>query len=111
MRRDGRGLGDDVQVFAAEHLVPPAGDRFLGGRHQPEQHVAQRVSTADLGGAGQEEATGAIMQQRGIGGPESRRHRSIALMPGRADGVVTLALRPQPAGGEIEVTAAEFSVE
>ena len=111
VRCDGRGLRNDVQVVAAEHLVPPTGDRFLGGRHQPKQHVAQRVSTADLGGAGQEEPTGAIVQQRGIGRAKRGRHRGVALMPGRADGVVALALRPQPAGGQIEVTAAELSVE
>ena len=42
---DGRGLRNDVQVVAAENLVPPACDRFLGGRHQPQQDVAQRVTS------------------------------------------------------------------
>ena len=111
VRCDGRGLRNDVQVVAAEHLVPPACDRFLGGRHHPKKHVAQRVSAADLGGAGEEEPTGAVVQQRGIGGPQRRRHRRIALMPRRADGVVALALRPQPAGGQIEMAAAELGVE
>ena len=67
VRRDRRGLRDDVQVVAAEHLVPAAGDRFLGGRHHAEQHVAERVAAAALGGAGEEEAAGPVVQQRGIG--------------------------------------------
>src|ERR1700716_3661090 len=82
VRRDGRGLRNDVQVMASEHLVPPTRDWFLDGRHQAEQHVAQRVSTADLGGAGQEETAGAIVQQRRIGGTKRGRDRSVALMPG-----------------------------
>ena len=68
--------------MAAEHLVPPAGDRFLGGRHQSEQDIAQRVAPVDLLGAGQEEATGTVVQQRGIGVPKGRRHRDVPLVPG-----------------------------
>ena len=41
VRGDRRGLRDDRQLGAAEHLVPAAGDRLRGRRHQPEQHVPQ----------------------------------------------------------------------
>ena len=34
------------------------GDGFLGGRHQPEQHVTQRVWTTDLSGAGKDDLFG-----------------------------------------------------
>ena len=70
-----------LQVVAAEHLVPSTGDRFLGGRHQPEQHVAQRVATVDLSGAGQEETAGAIVKQRRIGGTQRGRDGGVALVP------------------------------
>ena len=43
---DRRRLGDDVQIVPAEDFVPPAGDRLLGRRDDPEQHVAQPVASS-----------------------------------------------------------------
>ena len=42
MRRDGRRLRDDRQIGMAEDLVPAAGDRLGGQRHQSLQHVPDR---------------------------------------------------------------------
>ena len=51
-----------MQVVSAEDLVPPTGDRLVGGRNQAEQHIPQWLATVDQGGAGQEEGAGSIMQ-------------------------------------------------
>ncbi len=80
VRCDGRGLRNDVQVVAAEHLVSPACDRLIGGCHQPEYNVAQRVSAFGLSGAGQKETARTIVQQGGIGHTKRRRHRGVAFM-------------------------------
>ena len=48
VRGDRRGLRNDVEVVAAEHLVPAAGDRFVGRGDHPEQHVAQRIAAVHL---------------------------------------------------------------
>ncbi len=111
VRRDGRRLRNDVQVVPAEDLVPPTGDRLVGGRHQAEQHIPQWLATVDQGGAGQEEGAGSIMQQRRVGRPQCRRDGGVALVPGRSDRVVALSLRPQPTRGQIEVAAAELNIE
>ncbi len=55
--------------MAAEDLVPTARDRLLGGRHQAKQHITQRLAAVDQAGAGQEEGTGPVVQQRRVGGP------------------------------------------
>ena len=71
-----------MQVVTTEHLVPSAGDRFVGRRHEAEQHIAQRLAALDKGGAGEVEGARPIVQQRRIGGPQRRRHRGVAFMAG-----------------------------
>jgi hypothetical protein len=92
VRRDGRGLRNDVQVPATEHLVPSAGDGFLGRTDQTEQDVADGVAADHLRGPRQEEAAGTVVQQRRIGVPECGSDGCVALVARRADGVVALAL-------------------
>src|SRR4051794_12501948 len=77
------------------NLVPAATDRLLGRRDDPEQHVPQPVAVLDLLRAGQEEATRAVVQQRGIGRAESGGDGDVSLVSRRADGV-----EPLPAGTE-----------
>ena len=48
VRRDRRRLGDDGEVGVAEHLVPAAGDRLVGERQHPGEHVANAVVTRNL---------------------------------------------------------------
>ena len=43
MRRDRRRLRDDAQLGVAEHLVAAARHRLVGGRHESEEDVADRV--------------------------------------------------------------------
>ena len=52
VRGDGGGLRDDGELAAAEHLVPAAGDRLVGGGGHAEQHVADRVDALDLAAPG-----------------------------------------------------------
>ena len=108
---DRRRLGDDVQVVAAEYFVPPTGDRLLGGRDDPEEHVAQRIASTDLPGPVEEEAARAVMQQCRIGGSKRGRDGSVAFMTRRTDGVEALALRAEPSGCQVQMPAADLGVE
>lgn len=71
-----------MQVVTAEHLVPPACDRLIGGRDTAEQHIAQRVTTFDQSGTSEIESAGSIVQQRRIGWPKRGGHRAVALVAG-----------------------------
>ncbi len=80
MRCDRRRLGDDVQVVAAEHLVPSARDRLVCRRDHAEQHIAQWLPPVDEDATGQEEGTGPVMQKRRVGGPQCGRDGGVALV-------------------------------
>ena len=111
VRGDRRRLRDDRQLGAAEHLVPPAGDRLVCGRRHSEQHVTDWVDAGHLAGAGAVEPAGPVVQQRRVGWPQRRGQRGVALMAGRADRVVSAALLLHPPGREIEVPALRLGVE
>ncbi len=86
MGGDRRGLRNDVEIVAAEHLVPATGDRFLGGGHQAEQHVTQRVAALHLAGTRQEETTRPVVQQCRVGGRSAA--ATAALLSWPADPMV-----------------------
>src|ERR1039457_6622866 len=112
MRCDGGRLRDDVQRGGAEHLVHPAGDRLLGGRHQAEQYIADPIGERPgLAGPRQVEGTGAVVQQGRGGQPQRGGDALLAFVPGRADRVEAGAARAQPPGGQVDMTAGELGVE
>ena len=108
---DRRGLRDDVEIVPAEDLVPAATDRLLGRRDDPEQHVAQPVAAPTCCAPGEEEAARAVVQQRGIGGPQGGGDGDVSLVSRRADGVEPLPAGTEPARRQIEVSAPELGVE
>ncbi len=67
MRSDGGGLGNDAEIVAAEHLVPSTRDRLLRRGHDTEEDVAERITAVHLLRPREEESTGTIVQQSGIG--------------------------------------------
>ncbi len=79
-----------------EHLVTPTGDRLLGEREHAREHVPHRIVTGHLLGAGAVETAGSVVEQRRVGRPERRRDRRVALVSGRADRVIAVALRTEP---------------
>jgi hypothetical protein len=111
MRSDRRGLRDHCETGVTEHLVPPAGDRLVPRREQPEQDVAHAVVTGHLLGPGEVEPARPVVQQRRIGRAQRRRDEGIGLVAGRADGVEAVALPAQPAGRVVEMTAGQLGVE
>jgi hypothetical protein len=111
VRGDRRGLRHHGERDVAEHLVPPAGDRLVGGGDHAQQHVAHRVLPRQLRGALQVEAAGAVVQQRRVGGPQRRGDGGVRLVARRADAVEADAARPQAAGRQVEVAAAGLGRE
>ena len=107
MRRDGGRLRNDGEVVTTEHLVSATRDRLIRRGHHSGQDVADTVEPC----AGQVEGAAAIVQQRRVGATEAHRHRGIALVTRRTDGVVPLALATQPAGREVGVAAGHLHVE
>ena len=106
VRGDGRGLRDDRQIVTAEHLVTAAGDRFARCR----DHAGEDVADTGKTGAAEVEAAAAVVQQRRVGRPQCHRHGGVALVARRADRVVALALRPQPACCQVAVPAGDLQV-
>jgi hypothetical protein len=83
VRGDGRRLRDNIQLAAAEYLVPAAGDRLGGGRDEAEQHVTHAVPRRSrLAGPDQVEGAGTVVQHRRIGQPQRRGHARVALVTG-----------------------------
>ncbi len=109
--RDGRGLRDDRQVGVAEHLVAPAGHRFVGGGQHAPEHVGDRIVAGHLAGSGDVEPAAAVVEQGRVGRPERAGDGGVGLVARRADRVEATALRAQPAGGQVEVAARGLVVE
>jgi hypothetical protein len=78
--------GDDLEIGAAEDLVPAAGDRFLGGRDHPAQYVPCGLHQALLRVGerrpGTVEPRRTVMQQRRVVRPQRCGHRGVALVTG-----------------------------
>ena len=108
---DRRRLGDDAEGRVAEHLVASAGHGVAGRRRETQQDVADRVVRSGDGGSCGVEAAGPVVEQRRIGGPGQQADRRVALVAGRPDRVVALALLLEPARREVEVAALHLGVE
>ena len=94
-----------------EDLVTPARDRLVAGADQPEQDVPQRLGAGNLRGAGEVEAAGAVVQQRGVRRAQGRSDRRVGLVPGGPDRVEAMALGAQVARRQVQVPAAGLGVE
>ena len=104
VRRDRRRLWEDGEVAMAEHLVPAAGDRLLGGGGHAEEDVPDAVA-ARLLGAREVEAARAVVEERGVAGTQRERDEGVRLVAGGADRVEAELLRLQPARGVVDGTA------
>ena len=111
LRGDRRGLWDHTEGVVPEHLVAPAGDRILGQRQHPCQHVAHRLMSGSLLGAGAVEPARAIVQQCRVGEPQGGGDCRVALVTTRSDRVVPMPLGPQPASTVVEHTALHLGRE
>ena len=95
----------------AEHLVASAGDRLVGERQHPGEHVADTVVAGHLSGACEVEATGAVVQQRRVGRAQRGGDGGVALVARRSDRVEADALLAQPARRVIDVAAEQLGLE
>ena len=111
VRTDGRGLRRDRQGRAAEDLVAPAGNGFVARGAHPQKHVEGRRLIGNLHGPPGEKTARSVVQERRVRGAGGGRHRGIALVPRRTDGVVTAPPGPQLAGREVQVTAEHLRLE
>ena len=111
VRRDRGRLRDDGQVVVPEDLVTAARDRLVAGGDQAEQDVPQRLGAGYLRGAGQVEAARAVVEQRGVIGPQDRPDRRVGLVPRGTDRVEAAALGAQVPCGQVEMPAAGLGVE
>jgi hypothetical protein len=71
--------------------VAPARDRLDRGGDDAEQDVADSVDVG-LGGAGEVERAGAVMQQRRVVDAQRERNGRVRLVPRRADRVEAAAV-------------------
>ncbi len=90
-----------------EDLVTSTCDRLVRCSRHSEQDVGNAVVT-DLAGAGEVEASRAIVEQGRIGRPEGERDESVRLMTGGADRVEPEPLRLEPAGCVIDSAAVDL---
>ena len=95
VRGDRRRLRDDGEVGVAEDLVPPAGDRLLGGRRHAEEDVPDAVPPG-LRRPREVEAARPVVEERRVGRLERERDERVRLVPGRADRVEAEPLRLEP---------------
>ena len=95
----------------AEHLVPAAGDRLVGERQHPGEHVADPVVAGHLSGPREVEATGAVVEQRRVGRTKSGGDGRVALMASGSDRVEARTLLAQPARRVIDVAAEQLRLE
>ncbi len=107
VRRDRRGLRDHGQLVVAEHLVAAARDRLVDRGGDALHHVGNAVA-ARLAGTREIEGSGAVVQQRRIGGAQGKGDRRVALVPGRSDRVEGALLLLEPAGRVIAVPALDL---
>ena len=78
---------------------------------EAEQDVTDCVLLPGNAGPGGVEATGAVVKQCRVGHPGQQAQRRVALVTGRTDRVVALALRLKPASREVEVPALYLGLE
>ena len=69
------------------------------------------LTPVDLGGAGDVERAGSIVQQGGVGGPRGQRDGGVGLVPRRADRVVAAADGLQLARHRVEMPTGGLGVE
>ena len=98
---DGRGLGRDEQIAAAQHLVPPATGRIVCRAGIAEQHVAAHVLPF-LRRTGHLKGAIAIVQKGDVIRVQRMGHRRHAFVPGRADRIKPLARLLHLAADDIE---------
>src|SRR5688500_9348468 len=94
-----------------EDLVASAGHRVARRRGEAEQDVAHRVGGARNGGRSSVEAAGSVVEQGWVAREGHQAEGRVALVTGRPDRVVALALLLQPARREVQVPTLHLGVE
>ena len=111
MGGDGRGLRDDREIGMPEDLVPAAGDRLAGQRHQTLEYIPDRCRVRDLLCSRDVERSRPVVQQSGIARSQGQRHQRIAFVPRRTDRVEALTLPLQVPGDQIQMPAGRLRLE